>query len=571
MGTSAARLASEHGAVLEAVLIFHALSVDMRPSGPSRLPEGDSVRLHFEKYVLDIDRRELRRGESPVPVQPQVFDLLVYLIENRDRVVTKDDLLEAVWNGRIVSESTLISRINAARRAIGDDGDQQRLIRTIARKGVRFIGEVEKRRVASSLPVEMAPDRSSTTIALTDRPSIAVLPFTNLSNDTEQDFFVDGITEDLVTALSRIRQFFVIARNATLRYRRELPDVREIAATLGVRYVVEGSVRRDAGHVRVSAQLLDGGTGNHIWAERFDRKLDDIFAIQDEIALGIAGQIEPELGRAEYDRTKATPPENLGAWELFHRGMALIAQRTRNGNAEARRLLERSLAFDPSFAPAHAAIAWSQAEDLFFRYATHDPKDILERARRAVVLDDRDALSHLALAWALTFTRQPDSAIDAANRAIALNPSFAHAYAILGRLLIHSGRCTDGIRQVEWALRLSPFAPSARQYLNILSVGHLYLGNDTKAIELAREAIQSFDTWAPHMIITSALGHLGDHASAKQEICETQKHQSDFSIAQVLRDYVVFDATCLDRLLAGLRKAGVAETSELAVTKSYDN
>ncbi len=250
------------------------------------------MRFNFEKCVLDTDRRELRRGESSVPVQPQVFDLLVYLIENRDQVVTKDDLLEAVWNGRIVSKSTLISRINAARRAIGDDGDQQRLIRTIARKGVRFIGEVEKRRVASSLPVEGSQDGPAT-MALADRPSIAVLPFTNLSNDAEQDFFVDGITDDLVTALSRIRQFFVIARNATLRYRRELPDVREIAATLGVRYVVEGSVRRDAGRVRVSAQLLDGGTGNHVWAERFDRKLDDIFALQDEIAREIAGQIEP--------------------------------------------------------------------------------------------------------------------------------------------------------------------------------------------------------------------------------------------------------------------------------------
>jgi TolB-like protein len=522
------------------------------------------VRLYFEKYLLDTERRELRRGESPVPVQPQVFDLLVHLIENRDRVVTKDDLLEAVWNGRIVSESTLISRINAARRAIGDDGDQQRLIRTIARKGVRFVGEVEKRQAvaSSSPPVERPPEPSATTMTLVDRPSIAVLPFTNMSGDTEHDFFVDGITEDLITALSRIRQFFVIARNATLRYKRELPDIREITAKLGVRYVVGGSVRRDAGRVRVSAQLLDGGTGNHVWAERFDRKLDDIFAIQDEIAREIAGQIEPELGRAEYERTKAAPPENLGAWELFHRGMALIAQRTPERNAEARRLLERSLALDPGFAPAHAAIAWSQAEDLFFCYAAHEPKDVLERARRAVVLDDRDALSHLALAWGLTFDRRPESAVNAARRAIALNPSFAHAYAILGRILIHSGRCEEGIRQVEWALRLSPFAPNARQYLNILSIGYFYLGNDTKAVELAREAIQAFDTWAPHMIITPALGHLGDHAGAKQEIRETRKHRPDFSITQVLRDYVVFDATCLDRLLAGLRKAGVAETSK---------
>ena len=426
------------------------------------------MRLHFDQYVLDTERRELRRGSAPVPVQPQVFDLLIYLIENRDRVVSKDDLLNAVWNGRIVSESTLISRINAARRAIGDDGDQQRLIRTVARKGVRFVGEV-RAQPAGIAPSDLARETPIASLTPPNRPSIAVLPFVNMSNDPDQDFFADGITEDITAALSRIRQFFVIAHNATQRYKQAPPGLREIAATLGVRYVVEGSVRKVEGRVRVSAQLLDGLSGNHLWAERFDRKLDDIFAVQDEIALGIAGQIEPELGRAEYERTKAAPPENLGAWELFHRGMALIAKRTREGNSEARRLLERSLSLSPNFAPAHAAIAWSQAEDLFFRYAEQDTKDIFDRARRAVALDDRDPLSHLALAWAQTFNRQLTSAIDAAKRAIELNPSFAHAHAILGRLLIQSGRCQEGIAETELAIRLSPFAPNARQYLNILS------------------------------------------------------------------------------------------------------
>ncbi len=510
--------------------------------------------------MLDTDRRELRRGESAVPVQPQVFDLLVYLIANRDRVVSKDDLLDAVWNGRIVSESTLISRINAARRAIGDDGDQQRLIRTVLRKGVRFVGVVQEPPAAPAASVLATQEAPTATLAPPDRPSIAILPFINMSSDPEQDFFADGITEDITTALSRIRQFFVIARNATLRYRQVLPDLREIATMLGVRYVVEGSVRKVEGRVRISAQLLDGVSGNHIWAERFDRKLDDIFAIQDEIALGIAGQIEPELGRAEYERTKSARPENLGAWELFHRGMALIAKRTRTDNEEARRLLERSLTFDPGFAPAHAAIAWSQAEDLFFCYAEHDPKDILDRARRAVALDDRDALSHLALAWALTFNRQPDPAIGAVKRAIALNPSFAHAHAILGRVLIQSGRCREGIKEAEWAIRLSPFAPSARQYLMVLSTGHFYLGDDAKAVELARQAAQAFDTWVPRLIITSALGHLGDRAGAEQERIEVEKHRPRFSIMQVRRDYLVFDARCLERLLTGLRKAGVPES-----------
>jgi tetratricopeptide (TPR) repeat protein len=327
-----------------------------------------------------------------------------------------------------------------------------------------------------------------------------------------------------------------------------------------VRYVVEGSVRKADGRVRVSAQLVDSLTGKHLWADRFDRMLKDIFVIQDEIALGIAGQIEPELGRAEYERIKAAPAENLGAWELFHRGMGLIAKRTRDGNDEARRLLERSLTLDPDFAPAHAAIAWSQAEDCFFRYREHDASDILGRARRAVALDDRDALSHLALAWALTFNRQPVLAIDAARRATELNPSFAHAHAILGRILIQSGRCQEGIEAAEFAIRLSPFAPSARQYLNVVAIGHFYLGNDAKTVELARQVAQSFDTWVAHMILTSALAHLGDLASAEQERIETEKHRPDFSIAQVRRDYLVFDERCLDRLLIGLRKVGVAES-----------
>jgi tetratricopeptide (TPR) repeat protein len=180
-------------------------------------------------------------------------------------------------------------------------------------------------------------------------------------------------------------------------------------------------------------------------------------------------------------------------------------------------------------------------------------------ARHAVALDDRDPLSHLALAWALTFWRQPEAAIDAVKRAIALNPSFAHAYAILGRLLVHTGRCHEGIEQAEWAVRLSPFAPSARQYLNVIAVGHLYLGNDAKAVELVRQSAQVFDTWASRLVITSALGHLGDQEGAKRERNEAQRHQPEFSIEQVRRDYIVFDAACLDRLLTGLRKAGVPE------------
>jgi TolB-like protein len=513
----------------------------------------------FAGYALDPERRELRYSNKLGAVEPQVFDILEYLVRNRDRVVSNDEIFDAIWHGRAVSESALTSRINAARFAIGDSGEDQRLIRTLRGKGLRFVGAVQELSAREGSSATPGIGQPGPLLAVPDRPSIAVLPFTNMSGEPEQEYFADGITEDIITALSRVRQFFVIARNSTFQYKHSSPDVRHVATTLGVRYVVEGSVRKVGGRVRISAQLIDGGTGKHIWAERFDRSLDDIFAIQDEITRSIVGRIEPELGRAEYERAKAIPPENLGAWELFHRGMMLIALRTKDGNAQARLLLERSLELDPGFSAAHAAIAWSQAEDLFFRFAEHDPKEVLERARRAVALDDKDPLAHLALAWALTFDRQPDLAIDEVKRAIEINPSYAHAHAILGRLLVQSGQCREGIQHAELALRLSPSDPSARQYLNILAVGNLYLGNDAKALELGRQVVPTFDTWAGRMVITSALGHLGDRAGAEQSRAEMEKRWPGLSIEQVRKVYLVFHEPSLERLLSGLRKAGVPE------------
>jgi len=514
----------------------------------------------FEGRALDPERRELRHGDKLVPVEPQVFDLLEYLIRNRDRVVSRDDVFDAVWHGRVVSDSALTSRVNAARSAIGDTGGDQRLIRTLRGKGLRFVGavqEVSPPAGPAAAPAVAEPPGAS--LALPDRPSIAVLPFTNMSGDPEQEYFADGITEDIITALSRVRQFFVIARNSTFQYKHSSPDVRQVATALGVRYVVEGSVRKVGDRVRISAQLVDGGTGNHIWAERFDRDLGDIFAIQDEITRSIVGQIEPELSRAEYERAKASPPENLGAWELFHRGMTLIARRTKDGNAEARRLLERSLILDPGFGPAHAAIAWSQAEDHYFRYDKHDPSEMLDHARRAVALDDKDPLAHFASAWALTYNRQPELAIEEVRRAIEINPSYSPAHAILGRLLVQTGRYHEGMEHAELAIRLSPTDPNTQQYIGVLAFGNLHLGNHVKALEFARKVIRTFDTWAPRMIITAALGHLGDREGAEMALAELAKHEPHFSIEELQKTSLIFHEPTLERLIDGLRKAGVPE------------
>jgi TolB-like protein len=239
-----------------------------------RSDKGHKGQFLFAGHTLDTDRRELRRGPEPIAVEPQVFDLLIYLVENRDRVVSKDDLIASVWGGRIVSNSTLTSRVNAARKAVGDSGEDQRLIRTIARRGLRFVGGV--RIQSNDEPVTETNEihePAHPALPLPDRPAIAVLPFTNMSGDPEQEYFSDGISEDIITALSKLRWFFVIARNSSFIYKGKTVHMKQIAEELGVGYVLEGSVRKAGDRVRITAQLNDVATGSHIWAEHYDRSL----------------------------------------------------------------------------------------------------------------------------------------------------------------------------------------------------------------------------------------------------------------------------------------------------------
>src|SRR5438105_1965800 len=244
--------------------------------------------LAFGEHRLDIKRRELRRGTELIDLEPKVFDLLSFLVQHRNRVVSKDDLLQGVWGGRIVSESALTTRINAVRRALGADGTAQRLVRTFTRKGIRFVGEV------TELPDQIAP--------ISDRPSIAVLPFENMSADPDQEYFVDGMVEEIITALSRFPRLVVIARNSAFSYKGRAADVRQVGRELGGRYVLEGSVRKAGNRVRIAGQLINSATGAHIWADRFDGTLDDIFDLQDRVASSVVGAIEPRLRLAEIDR-----------------------------------------------------------------------------------------------------------------------------------------------------------------------------------------------------------------------------------------------------------------------------
>jgi TolB-like protein len=311
----------------------------------------------FENYTLDTDRRELLQGAVAVPVEPQVFDLLAYLIKNRERVASKDDLVTAIWGGRIVSESTLTTRINQARCAIGDSGAEQRLIKTLARKGLRFVGAVReeaKPEMMSAVSVEDAAAQAKPALSLPDEPSIAVLPFANLNGDPQQDYFSDGITEDITTELSRFSELMVIACNSAFQYKAKAVDIRQVGRELGARYVVEGSVRRSGDRGRIAAQLIDATTGAHRWAERYDREFVDIFAVQDEVARTIVAILVAHVNRAEIERAMLKPPAAWEAYEYYLRGAEAcflhINRRTKASLYEARRLLEQSLAIDPNYA-----------------------------------------------------------------------------------------------------------------------------------------------------------------------------------------------------------------------------
>jgi TolB-like protein len=413
--------------------------------------------LRFGDCALDPERRELRRGASCVSVGPQVFDLLLFLVENRARVVSKDDLLEAVWAGRIVSESTITSHINAARAAIGDSGQEQRFIRTVARKGFRFVGDVTEASSSAASDTSAAPPRA---LVLPDKPSIAVLPFVNMSGDAEQDYFADGVVEDIITALSHIRWLFVIARNSSFTYKGRSIDVTQIGRDLGVRYVLEGSVRKAANRVRITGQLIDAESGGHLWAERYEGALDDVFELQDRITQSVVGAIAQELERAEIQRAKRKLTESLDAYDHFLRGMASFHAGGQENFDDALAGFYRAIELDPEYASAYGMAAWS----VFWRRLNGWSSDLAEDtaegarlARAAVDLGKTDAVALTRGGHALAhFTRDLDTGVDFLDKALVLNPNLASAWFLSGFLRTWRGEPDEAIRRFEHAMRLSP-------------------------------------------------------------------------------------------------------------------
>ena len=448
----------------------------------------------FDKFSLDTGRRELRGPGGLISLEPQVFDLLTYLIRNRDRVVTKGDILAAVWDGRVVSESALTTRINAVRNAIGDSGEAQRLIKTLPRKGLRFVAavrEVREHRVATApLPTE-----SSNAVALPDRPSIAVLPFANMSGDPEQEYFADGIVEEIITALSRMRLLFVIARNSSFVYKGRAVDVKEIGRELGVRYVLEGSVRKDANRVRITGQLVEAATGVHLWADRFEGKLEDIFDLQDRVTASVVGAIAPRIGQAEIDRAKRKPTESLDGYDYFLHGMANVHRWTKEANDQALQDFRSALERDPEFAAAYglAARCYSQRKSCGWMVDREQETAEAERlAWMAVEFGKDDAVAlctaGIVVGYVVGNLDEGSALID---QALALNPNLAWAWVFGSWIKIWLGEPDIATERGSRAMRLSSNDPEVLFFMRTAtSYSHFLNGRYDDALSWAQTAMR---------------------------------------------------------------------------------
>jgi TolB-like protein len=515
------------------------------------------VQFVFADHTLDTDRRELRRGTEAIAVEPQVLDLLICLVENRNRVVTKNDLIAVVWNGRVVSEATLSSRIYAARKALGDTGQVQKLIRTVQRKGIRFVGEVRAEGVTAPVAEVREPLRPAP--MPTDRPAIAVLPFTNLCGDPGQEHLADGISEDLITVLSKLRWLFVVARNSSFTYKGRAVHIRQVADELGAAYVVEGSVRRVGERLRITAQLNDAHTGTHLWAERYDRDFADPLAVQDEITEAIVAAVEPQVYAAENLRARRKPPGDLDAWDLVMRALSHYWRVTREDNLIAQDLLNRAIAIDANCGQALGLLATSHIFGVHMGWEDSTSAALAERsAQAALQADSGDPWAHHALGCIHLFARRFEDSLAEFELALRLNPNFSLTQCYYCIALAYAGRWQDAEEAVSRALRLSPRDPMSALYFGAASYAQFVGRNYDKAIRLAREAIHlRGDFVGGHRVLTAAAGMAGLDELAATALQELRRVQPGVSLGWIAAHMPIKHAADREHYLDGFRRAGL--------------
>ena len=510
-------------------------------------------RLRFGDVELDQAAFELRRGGALCAIEPQVFELVVYLASNPGRLITKDELIEKIWNGRIVSDATLASRIKSARRAVGDDGERQQWIKTVHGRGVRFVGEVA---AASDAPGTALPPEQPA------RPAIAVLPFQNLGGDADDAFFADGVAEEITAALSRMRSLIVIARSSTLRYRDQPADSARAGRELGVRYLVQGSVRRSAGGVRINAQLIEAETGAQIWASHYDGKVADLFALEDRITAQVVAAVAPTIRSVEIERARRKRPDSMEAYDYVMRALPQVWALTREAGLEALRLTQRAIELDPGYALAYALGSWCH----FWQFVNSWPADPeatraeglrLARVALSIDSDDPDVLGMVGAVEA-TLGRNLDSAAALIDKALTLDPNSAWAWIRGGYCHVYRGNVELALQYFERAERLSPFDPlNFNRYAGV-ALAHFIAGRYDRSVAAAAKALaERPHLTLGHRVMAAAYGQLGEQALAAASVEKVLQQSPGITIERILSVLPFASREIRDRFAEGLRQAGM--------------
>jgi adenylate cyclase len=511
--------------------------------------------LRFDRFTIDLARARLCADGRDIELRPKSFDVLRYLAENAGRLIAKDEIVSAIWPNVLVTDDSLTRCMSDVRIALGDA--EQRIVKTVPRRGYLF-----------AVPVSLPPTHTGP--PLPDRPSIAVLPFANRSGDPQQDYFADGISEDLISGLSKFAGLFVIARDSAFRYRGADLDVRQIGRELGVRYLLAGSIRRDCERVRITAQLVDAGSTAQLWAQYYDRELTGIFAVQDEVTQKIVGTLIAHISRSEFERALAKPPEAFSAYDYWLRGSAIMrnwhGDLTGERISAARVFYEQAIAVDNAYAPPVHSLALTYLA-AWIEPWLHPPlpqeyqkpatlNQALELAQRAVELDPNLPDAHLMLAHVLRWLQRPTESSVEYERAFELNPNLADYR--FGLALIHWGRAQEGMEHLQRVVRLDPFhAPAC---LTFLGNAYYFTGQYNEAIQSLRAAARRSPAFRPTYVwLAAAAAQLAYDEEAHEAAAAVLRRDPAFTITKWLQLHQFGKQDDADRIAEGLRKAKLPE------------
>lgn len=516
----------------------------------------------FGAFELDPGQAELRQSGQPIPIEPQVFRLLALLLENRDRVVSRDEIFEKIWDGRIVGDSALASRVKSARKALGDDGRDQRFIKTIHGRGFRFVAEVRvERPVSALLPGEDPLAGGALEVSAKDtRPSIAVLPFSVLGDADRFATIAEGLPHELIAEMARLRWLFVIARASSFRLRGYEQDMREVGRLLGARYCIAGTTEVTGTQLTVTTELVDTRGGHLIWGERYNGPIDDLHAMRSEILAGVLTALEIRIPLHEAAEARLAVSEDLDAWSAYHLGLQHLYRFNRADNGAAEQMFERATALDPEFARAHAGLSFTHFQSAFLRQ-TDDVagKILLSRrcAERGVEIDPLDPFVNFAMGRSYWLDGDLDSAMEWLERSVTLSPNYAQGIYSRAWTQTMSGRGQDGRRDVDVAMRLSPLDPLYYAMLATRGLTHLVEGDYSKAAAWVERAAHSPGA---HVLITMiaaiAQALAGNDAAAAVSATTVRERAPQLTIEDFFRAFPVRSAATRSRMEKTLASLG---------------